>query len=317
VSALKDKLENALNESRILILGAQVLIGFGFNTIFQRGFSKLPYRLQDTKLLSLGLMILALCLLISPVAYHRIVARGELDPALHKFTQDVIRFALLPFALAMGMDVFLVSSKMPQSSYSWIFGVFTTAVALYFWYGLEYLERRYQSKMPAEGGQEKPVELKDKIKEVLIEARMVLPGAQALLGFQFIVVLVDAFDQLPQPLKYVHLWSLLSIALCTVLLITPAAYHRIVYQGEDSEKFLRLAGRFVIAAMVPLALGLAGDLLVVTWLVTHSAPVALATSAVALILLLGFWFGYMWWLRLSKQTETASRGESVDRRTAA
>src|SRR3954465_11401484 len=95
MAALKDKLENALNESRILILGAQVLIGFGFRAIFERGFANLSPELQNVKLVSLGLLILALGLLVSPVAYHRIVANGEAEPGLERFTHRMSMFALL------------------------------------------------------------------------------------------------------------------------------------------------------------------------------------------------------------------------------
>lgn len=35
------------------------------------------------------------------------------------------------------------------------------------------------------------------MEEVLTECRMVLPGAQALLGFQLAIVLMEAFDRLP------------------------------------------------------------------------------------------------------------------------
>jgi hypothetical protein len=93
------------------------------------------------------------------------------------------------------------------------------------------------------------------------------------------------------------------VALCTVLLIAPAAYHRIVCHGEDSEDLLHFASLIILAAMVPLAVGLATDFLIVTWMVTRSMPVALGASAAMLLLLLGFWFGYMWWLRGRKQAE--------------
>jgi hypothetical protein len=303
MAALKDKLENALNESRILILGAQVLIGFGFRAIFERGFANLPPELQKVKLVSLGLLILALGLLVSPVAYHRIVANGEAEAGLERFTHRMSMLALLPFMFGLGVDMFVTSSKVFPLLHSWLLGSFTGVVALYFWYGLEYQRRSQRSAIHGsheEKGED--VELKDKIKEVLIEARMVLPGAQALLGFQFIVVLAETFDVLPRSLQIVHLWSLFAVALCTILLIAPAAYHRIVNRGEDSEEFLQFAHRIVLAAMVPLAVGLAGDFLVVVWMVTKSMAIATYASAATLALLLGFWFGYMWWVR-SKQRE--------------
>jgi hypothetical protein len=317
MATLKDKLENVLNESRILILGAQVLVGFGFRTVFERGFSKLPLGVQEVKIISLGLMIVALGLLISPVAYHRIVARGEPGSDLHQFTQNVIRFALLPFAVGMAVDMYVASAKVFPPTYGWAFALLIAAIALYFWYGLEYQVRRHAKNIPAKSreGKQETVTLKDKIKEVLIEARMVLPGAQALLGFQFVVVLVEGFDELPLSLKYVHLASLFSIALCTVLLIAPAAYHRIVNRGEDSEEFLQFASKIVLAAMVPLAFGMAADLLIVIWVVTKSMPTALTSSAAIFALLLGFWFGFMSWLRARRQ-QSARISEARETRVA-
>jgi hypothetical protein len=47
--------------------------------------------------------------------------------------------------------------------------------------------------------QETPLSIK--IDHMLTEARVVLPGAQALLGFQLIAVLTKPFEQLPPALK--------------------------------------------------------------------------------------------------------------------
>jgi Family of unknown function (DUF6328) len=70
---------------------------------------------------------------------------------------------------------------------------------------------------------------------------VILPGSQALLGFQLAIVLTQAFEKLPPALKMVHGAALLFISLSIVLLMAPAAYHRIVYKGEDSEDFIALA----------------------------------------------------------------------------
>jgi Family of unknown function (DUF6328) len=58
--------------------------------------------------------------------------------------------------------------------------------------------------------------LTEKIKEVLIEARIVLPGAQALLGFQFLIVLTQQFGELPRSSKYIHFASLSAVAFSTI-----------------------------------------------------------------------------------------------------
>lgn len=50
--------------------------------------------------------------------------------------------------------------------------------------------------------------------------------------------------------------------------------------------------RMVLAPMVPLALGIAGDFYVVAAKVTGSAPLAIAMATLALGLFYGLWFGF-------------------------
>ncbi len=69
---------------------------------------------------------------------------------------------------------------------------------------------------------------------MLTEARVNLPGAQALLGFQLAIVLTETFEKLPILPRMLHATALLSVALSVTLLITPAALHRIVWAGEDT-----------------------------------------------------------------------------------
>ena len=47
-------------------------------------------------------------------------------------------------------------------------------------------------------------------------------------------MVLDDFDRLPESSKQVHLISLLATALSTVLLMAPAAYHRIVEKGANT-----------------------------------------------------------------------------------
>src|SRR5690348_10531299 len=104
---------------------------------------------------------------------------------------------------------------------------------------------------------------------------MVLPGAQALLGFQFIIMLMEGFDKIPASSRYVHLASLSAIAISTIFLIMPAAYHRMVLLGEDNQEFTEFAGRMLLIAMFFLGLGVSGDFLVVCRKVTGSLNISL------------------------------------------
>ncbi|HSQ19114.1 MAG TPA: DUF6328 family protein, partial [Blastocatellia bacterium] len=232
--------------------------------------------------------------------------------------------ALLPFAVALAIDLFLAAEKIAGTAAGFAIAGAGGALSLGFWYGWEVLQKH---RHPNRGGSDEEPErssgarLKDKIEHVLTETRVVLPGAQTLLGFQFITILTDAFEKLPKAAKYAHLISLCMTALSIVLLMTPAAYHRIVERGEETERFHRIAGRLLLAAMVPLALGVCGDFFVVTWKVTGSMDLALTSSLLLLGLFYGLWFGMtIYWRSIApKATEVVqgrakSTGKSVKKR---
>jgi Family of unknown function (DUF6328) len=132
---------------------------------------------------------------------------------------------------------------------------------------------------------------------LLDECRMVLPGIQALLGFQLIAVLTKSFSELPAAFKYIHCVALCAVALSVVLLMTPAALHRIGFQGEDDPAFFRIGSWLVVAGSIPLAIGIAADVAVVFYKVIENSGVALAAGLAALIVLIGLWLGYPAWYR--------------------
>lgn len=317
---LKDKVKTALDEGRMLILGAQVLLGFQFRAVLEKGFEKLPESSQYLKLGGLGLMLLAVGLLISPGAYHRIVTEGEATEDVHGYTTTVLSLALLPFAIAFGIDMYVVTDQLVGYHPGIFAGLGMTLVALFFWYGIETMRKAQRTSTNKEGrGMEEKekdeedggTELKDKIEQALTETRVVLPGAQALLGFQFAGMLVEGFEKLPSSSKYVHLASLMLMALAVVLLMAPAAYHRIVEEGEDTEHFHRVASRLMLASMIPLALGICGDLFIVTRKVTESVTASVIASAVVLLFFYGLWFGYTTYRRNAQSERRSSEARQI------
>jgi hypothetical protein len=308
VAKLADKAENALNETRMLILGAQVLIGFNFQSTFQPGFEKLSPDAQLLKLLGLGLMLAAVALLIAPGAFHQIVERGDDSQRLIGFTGRIASFALLPFAFGLGIELYIAATVALGPQFALPLGLFGLVFALFFWYGLDWAWRaRDQSLGIAQ--EEQPMDegtsLENKIKQVLTEARVVLPGAQALLGFQLAAMLTEAFPKLPRTSQYVHVACLGLLAMSIVFLMAPAAFHRIVERGEDTERLHRFASAMVLAAMVPLALGIAGDFYIVLAKVLDSPAVAVALAVSSLLVFFGLWFGLTLAIRTRIQ---ASRG---------
>jgi hypothetical protein len=311
MAQLKDKIKTTLDEGRILIIGAQVLLGFQFRSVFEAGFEKLAEHAKYMKLGGLGLLLLAVALLMWPAAYHQIVEDGEDTHELNRFATTMMGIALLPFALGLATDFFISAEFLFGRTQGVIAGAAALSVALFFWYGLEAMrrasrapeikEKKEMSKQKEEGQGEGGTKLKDKIQQVLTEVRVVLPGAQALLGFQFISILMESFEKLPQSSKYVHFISLSLVALSVILLMTPAAYHRLVERGEDTEHFHRFASRTLLAAMVPLALGITGDFYLVTRKITESDGLAVVLAALALFIFYGLWFGFTLYKRQSRE----------------
>jgi hypothetical protein len=312
VAKLKDKVQNALDEARILLLGAQVLVGFGYRAFFEEGFESLAGWAKGAAVAALALMLFAFCLTSMPASHHRLAAQGEDGEDVHAFANGALRLALLPIAVGMGLDFAIACARAvtPDPAVAGALGAAAAAVALGLWYAYTYGARARHGHGREEPAMEES-QLTEKIRHVLTETRMVLPGAQALLGFQFAVTLMKSFEELPEPLRLLHAAVLGLISLSVVLLITPAAYHRIVEKGEMSEHFHRVASGFVLAAMVPLALGLCGDFLVVVYKVARSYAVAGAAAGAALTVFFGLWFGLTLALRRRR-----ARGEG-GRRPAA
>ena len=76
MAQLRDKIQNALDEGRMLVLGSQILVGFEYRSSFEPGFARLPEHAQYIKLISLGVMLIAIMLIMWPSAFHQIVEGG-------------------------------------------------------------------------------------------------------------------------------------------------------------------------------------------------------------------------------------------------
>jgi hypothetical protein len=295
MTKLKAKVTNALNETRMLILGAQILLGFQLNAVFQPRFEHLADHARWLDLAGLALMSAAVALLIAPAPFHRLVENGRDTSRLHGFTTRVAELALFPFGLCIGIDVFIVTELLLGTWPSIIAGAAFTATAALFWYGIGVVHRRRTGGGPVrhqEDDDEAKTTLDERINTMLIEARVILPGAQALLGFQFAAFLSNGFDQLPERAKLVHLGCLACVALSAILLMAPAAYHRLAAGGEDRPDVEHFGNKVVLASLLPLALGLSGEFYVVFCKVGYADGPAIVATLIALAVFLGLWFAY-------------------------
>src|SRR4051812_32358789 len=119
---------------------------------------------------------------------------------------------------------------------------------------------------------------------LLEECRMVLPGIQALLGFQLIAVFNAGFsEKLSTGEQQLHLVAIVSMALATILVMSPAALHRQREPERVSRRFIQISSRLLMAGMVPLALGTTIDVYLIAGIIV--GPVAAPVVAALLVIL--------------------------------
>jgi hypothetical protein len=145
--------------------------------------------------------------------------------------------------------------------------------------------------------------LKDEMGNALGEARMVLPGIQALFGFQTIAVFSERFDDLSDHAKLCHLMALVSVVVAIALIMTPAAYHRVADPARTSQATVRLSSLLISAALLPLAVGMALDMFVVSLVISDRPGVSAAIGAGTLVLLLSMWLVFPFLARARKNRD--------------
>ncbi|HEY8099265.1 MAG TPA: DUF6328 family protein [Burkholderiaceae bacterium] len=132
--------------------------------------------------------------------------------------------------------------------------------------------------------------LKDEMTSVIEEARMVIPGIQAVFGFQTMAVFNNRFENLSDSGRWAYLVALGFLMLAIGLLMTPAAYHRLVERGCVSRKMINLSSNFVTAGMVPLMFAFAIDVYVVILAAINSQRLGFYGAIATICVLSGLWF---------------------------
>jgi hypothetical protein len=140
----------------------------------------------------------------------------------------------------------------------------------------------------------RPAGLEEETRTVIEEARMVLPGIQALFGFQLIAVFNNGFHGLMPSEQRMHLIALVLTMIAIALIMTPASYHRIAEKGTVSRRFVEIASGLLALAMLPLMLGMTVDLFLVARLVLNNVTFSFGIAAVLLFVFFGLWYVFPW-----------------------
>jgi hypothetical protein len=132
--------------------------------------------------------------------------------------------------------------------------------------------------------------LNDAASHVLEECRTVVPGMQALFGFQLIAVFSSAFsERLSSMERILHLTAIVLVTIAIALVMTPAALHNQTEPLAVSSRFIRISSRLLMASMAPLALGLCLDIYLVARVIVGTRGVAATVAASLLGVFIVLW----------------------------
>jgi hypothetical protein len=138
------------------------------------------------------------------------------------------------------------------------------------------------------GGETRQERINRELMELLNELRIALPGVQFLFAFLLIVPFQQTVDRMTDFQRGVYFVALASAAVATVLLIAPAAQHRVLFRQHDKEALLRRNSRSAFAGLIALAVAITSAVLLVVD-VLFSRTLAWGTAGV-LAALLGWWW---------------------------
>jgi hypothetical protein len=148
---------------------------------------------------------------------------------------------------------------------------------------------------PQGAGKKEAISLDSAAKHLLEECRMVLPGIQALFGFQLIAVFNEGFEKkLSGGEQLLHLAAIVLVVVAVALVMAPAAIHRWTQQREVSERFIWISSRLLFASMPALAVALSLDIYLIGRVILGAGGPSAAIAAILLAVLLVLWIALPW-----------------------
>jgi len=126
---------------------------------------------------------------------------------------------------------------------------------------------------------------------LLSEARMVLPGIQALFGFQLIAVFNSTFsEKLSAAEQRLHLLAIILVAISIVIIMTPAAYHRQTGTRTVTQQFIDISTRLMLLSVIPLAISICIEVYLISRLILNDVGVSLVITVGLFVLFVIMWF---------------------------
>lgn len=135
------------------------------------------------------------------------------------------------------------------------------------------------------------IPLSEAVTHLLEECRTVLPGMQALFGFQLIVVFNPSFhEKLNAVERGFHLTSISLIVIGIAMVMAPAAYHRQTDPQSVSQVFVFIATRLLLYSMFPLMIALGLEFFLIARVITNSSLFSTVLAVLIVVIFSTLWF---------------------------
>jgi len=139
---------------------------------------------------------------------------------------------------------------------------------------------------------------------------MVLPGIQALLGFQLIACFSDVFfRQLNDDQRTLHLGAVALTSIAVGLTLTPAAIHRRSEPDQVSETLIKVSGSLLAWSLLPLLLAISIDFYIVSLLALGRSETSLVLAIGIFLFLASMWLLWPWMRRRPQPSEESGVSE--------
>lgn len=125
--------------------------------------------------------------------------------------------------------------------------------------------------------------------ELLNELRVAGTGIQVLLAFLLVAPFDSRFSRLSAFERYDYFVTLVCIAVAAALLIAPSIHHRILFRHHQKPYLLRVGNQAMIVAMVFLAVGLTGILVLISDMM-FGGTAATVAGVIAAVAIAAVWF---------------------------
>jgi uncharacterized PurR-regulated membrane protein YhhQ (DUF165 family) len=146
------------------------------------------------------------------------------------------------------------------------------------------------NKKTSRVGKREELPLPKAMDNLIEECRMLLPGIQALFGFQLIAVFNSVFDEKLSSLEQrIHLLAIGFVGVAIALILAPAAYHRQIEPLEITQRFIHISTRLMLGSMAALALSICLDVFLISRLILQDALFSLLITAGLLALFIFLW----------------------------